>query len=88
MRYDMPASALEQDPFGEINGAASADRGFQQLDGLDEELINSERIDQGFFRNMVTKLGRAELSHARWSLIKDGREVNELKCCAFTDDER
>ena len=44
-----------------------------------------ERIDQGFFRNMVNKIGRAELSHARWLV---GRENGEYKVCAFTDDEQ
>lgn len=33
---------------------------------------------------MVTKLGRAELSHARWIVGREG----EHKVCAFTDDER
>ena len=43
-----------------------------------------ERIDQGFFRNLITKFGRAELSHSRWNI---GSARAELKKCAFTDDE-
>ena len=81
----MPASQLA-DPFASSNDGRGSEA-FAELAGLDDELINSERIDQGFFRNLVTKLGRGELSHAKWNIIKDGNQVTELKCCAFTDDE-
>ena len=67
-----------------------------QLDGailstLDEEetkdevdlVTDYERVDQGFFRNMITKFGRAELCHSRWNV----GARNELKKCAFSDDE-
>ena len=56
----------------------------EEQKGLDQQLSLFERIDQGFFRNMITKLGRAELSHARWIIGQEG----EHKVCAFTDDEK
>ena len=81
-RYDIPASQLEMDPFS--NADTSATSALEEQKELDTELSQYESIDQGFFRNMITKLGRAELSHARWFVGREG----EHKVCAFTDDEK
>ena len=50
----------------------------------EEDLRTYERIDQGFFRNLISKLGSGELSHSRWII----GQLNEVKKCSFTDDEQ
>ena len=50
----------------------------------DDDLSNYDRVDQGFFRNLISKLGSGELSHSRWNI----GQLNEIKKCSFTDDER
>ena len=41
-----------------------------------------EKLDQGFWRNLVSKLGSAELSHSQYIF-----NVNDYRLCSFTDDE-
>ena len=50
----------------------------------EDDLSNYQRIDQGFFRNLISKIGSGELSHSRWNI----GQLNEIKKCAFTDDEQ
>eukprot|EP00354_Favella_ehrenbergii_P002066 CAMPEP_0170473808 /NCGR_PEP_ID=MMETSP0123-20130129/15656_1 /TAXON_ID=182087 /ORGANISM="Favella ehrenbergii, Strain Fehren 1" /LENGTH=83 /DNA_ID=CAMNT_0010743083 /DNA_START=917 /DNA_END=1168 /DNA_ORIENTATION=- len=47
-------------------------------------VTENQRVDQGFFRNLMSKIGRAELSHSRWTFQNLN---NENKKCAFTADE-
>ena len=81
-RYDVSVDQMDQ--FGHLTNEISAAEAQEEQNNLDLELSTFIPRDQGFFRNMVTKLGRAELSHARWIVGREG----ELKICAFTDDER
>ena len=49
-----------------------------------DDLSIYQRIDQGFFRNMISKIGSGELSHSRWEI----GQLNDISKCAFTDDEQ
>ena len=42
-------------------------------------------VDQGFFRNLLSKIGRAEMAHTRWNIQNT---AGENKKCAFTHDEK
>ena len=34
----------------------------------EDDLRVYQRVDQGFFRNLISKIGSGELSHSRWNI--------------------
>jgi len=67
-----------------IGGFNSGEEEKKEVGEQGEEQKEYEILDQGFWRNLISKLGNAELSHCRFRF----NPVSEFKKCAFTADEK